>query len=53
VTQEDFSFVGRILHDILFVDVDQALLHWIYAGLGVLVLGGMILVPPRRRQAVG
>jgi hypothetical protein len=53
VTQEDWSFVGRILHDILFVDVDQAVLHWIYAGLGALVVGGMVFVPPRRKRTAG
>jgi len=48
-TREQWSFVGRLLHDILFVEVDQDLLHRIYIGLGVLVLGGLLLVPPRRR----
>ncbi|MDA1264864.1 MAG: DUF2784 domain-containing protein [Planctomycetota bacterium] len=46
---EDYSFVGRLLHDILFVDVDQSVLHWIYAGVGLLVLAGLFLVPPHRR----
>ena len=35
---------------LLFVDdVDQVVLHWIYAGVGLFVLAGIILVPPRRR----
>ena len=49
-TREQWSFVGRLLHDILFVEVDQDLLHGIYIGLGVLVLAGLVFVPPRRRR---
>ena len=47
----DYSFVGRLLHDLLFVDVELVVLHWIYAGVGLLVLAGIVLVPPRRRPA--
>ena len=49
-TTTDYSFIGRLLHELLFVDdVDQVVLHWIYAGVGLFVLAGIILVPPRRR----
>ena len=46
---DDYSFIGRLLHDLLFVEVDQSLLHWIYGGVGLFVLAGIVLVPPRRR----
>lgn len=45
------SFVGQVLHDVLFVDVDQALLNGIYLGFFALVVLTLVLVPPRRRGA--
>lgn len=49
-TPEDRSFVGRLLHDLVFVRVDQDLLHALYLGAAVLVLVGLFLVPPRWRK---
>ena len=43
--------MGQVLHDILFVDVDQALLNGIYLGFFALVVLTLVLVPPRRRGA--
>ena len=44
---EEASFVGRLLHDWLFVEVDLATLQRIYIAFGVLVLLGLFAVPPR------
>ncbi len=49
--REDMSFVGRLLHNILFVDVDQRVLHGIYLGLAALLVVGVVLVPPRWRTS--
>lgn len=46
---EQASFVGRWLHELLFVDLDFRLLTWIYVGFGALVLATLFLVPPRWR----
>ena len=46
----DISFVGRMLHEILFVEVDQSILNGIYIAVGVLVLAGWLFVPPRRQD---
>ena len=45
------SFVGRILRSVLFVDVPQWALNASYVVFGVIVLGTLFLVPPRRRGA--
>ena len=44
---EEASFVGRLLHDWLFVEVELATLQQIYIAFGVLVLLGLFAVPPR------
>ncbi|MCH2104281.1 MAG: DUF2784 domain-containing protein [Planctomycetes bacterium] len=44
---EEASFVGRLLHDWLFVEVDLDTLQRIYIAFGVLVLLGLFAVPPR------
>ena len=46
---EEASFVGRLLHDWLFVEVELATLQQIYIAFGVLVLLGLFAVPPRLR----
>jgi hypothetical protein len=45
------TFVGRFLDAILFYDVEQWILNWCYIGFAVLVLGTLLLVPPRRLRA--
>jgi len=47
---EEASFVGRLLHDWLFVDVDLATLQKIYIAFGVLVALGLFTVPPRFKR---
>ncbi len=44
---EEASFVARILHDWLFVDVELAVLQRIYIAFGALVLLGLFAVRPR------
>ena len=47
------TFIGRFLDSVLFYDVDPKILNWAYIGFAVLVLGTLILVPPRRRRPGG
>jgi hypothetical protein len=44
---EDVSFIGRLLHDLLFLDVPQATLDRYYIGFGVVVLLVTVFAPPR------
>jgi len=46
---EEASFVARILHDWLFVDVELVVLQRVYMAFGALVLLGLIAVRPRFR----
>lgn len=46
---ENISFVARLLHDLLFVEVPQPVLDKVYIGVGVLVLISLIVAPPRLR----
>jgi hypothetical protein len=50
---EEGSFVGRLAHDLLFVDVPQATLNVIYIAFAALVVGTLIGCPPRRRAPGG
>jgi hypothetical protein len=43
------SFVGQLLHDILFVDMDQGVLNGIYLAFFAVVLACLVGAPPRRR----
>ncbi|MDF1798543.1 MAG: DUF2784 domain-containing protein [Planctomycetota bacterium] len=47
-TADEVSFIGGLLHDILFLDVPQATLDRYYLGFGVVVLLVTIFAPPRR-----
>ena len=47
---EEASFVGRLLHDWLFIDVELATLQRIYLAFGALVLVGIFAVRPRFRR---
>ena len=47
---QEGTFVGRLAHDVLFVDVPQATLNWIYVGFAALVVATWIAVRPRRRS---
>ena len=44
---EEASFIARILHDWLFVDVELVVLQRIYIAFGALVLLGLFAVRPR------
>ncbi len=44
----DRSFVGRLLHDLLFVDASATTLQALYFAFGVLVLVVTVAVPPAR-----
>ncbi len=43
------SFVGRLLHEWLFVDLPMDSLTWIYVGFGLLVVAATWFVPPQWR----
>ena len=49
-TVDDATFVGRLLHSILFVEVPQWALNICYVVFGLIVVGTLFLVPPRRRR---
>jgi hypothetical protein len=44
---EEGTFLGRLLHDILFVEWSQERLNFCYYGFAALVLGTLICVRPR------
>ena len=48
----DYSFIGRLFHDILFVEMPQEDLHRIYFAFGALVLIATLFVRPRFRRSV-
>ena len=50
---EDFSFVGRLVHDVLFIDLPSAAFPIMYGGFAALVLATLLIVPPRWRAASG
>lgn len=48
--KDEWSFVGRLLHDILFVDMPQDELDVYYLVFGGVVLAATLFVPPRLRR---
>jgi Protein of Unknown function (DUF2784) len=44
------SFLGRLLDKVMFVDVEPAVLTWIYVGFALLVLMTLVVAPPRWRK---
>ena len=44
---EEGSFVGRLLHYVIFYDVDSSILEWIHIAVAVLVSATLVLIPPR------
>ena len=50
-TVEEASFVGRLLHEALFVEVPQDVLNKSYVVFGALVVLSWLLFPPRRRRS--
>jgi hypothetical protein len=47
--EEDISFVGRLIRELLYYDFPGWFFTALYIGFGVLVIGTLILFPPRRR----
>jgi hypothetical protein len=45
------TFIGRIFHNILFYDVPAWILNACYIGFALLVLGTLVLIPPRFRKS--
>ena len=46
-TVRDGSFVGRVAHDLLFIEATPAMFQLLYCGFGGLVLLTLLLIPPR------
>ncbi|HED66883.1 MAG TPA: DUF2784 family protein [Planctomycetes bacterium] len=46
--EEEFSFVGRMLHEILFTEISQTVLDRVYLALFLLTVAMLFLLPPRR-----
>ena len=44
------SFVGRLLHDLIFVDWPSWMIDTLHIGFALLVLGTFFVAPPRRRR---
>jgi hypothetical protein len=44
------SFIGRLLHDLIFVDWPAWVINCLHIVFALVVLGTFVLVPPRRRQ---
>lgn len=45
---EEATFLGRLIHELLFVDLAPRVLTALYVGFAALCLGTLWLVPPRR-----
>lgn len=50
---EEISFIGRLLREILFVDVPQETLNLVYVVFALLVLATFVWIPPRRPRKHG
>jgi hypothetical protein len=44
------SFLGRLLHELIFVDLPPAVITALHITFALLVLGTFVLAPPRRRK---
>lgn len=49
---DERSFIGRWLHDLVFVDASPTVLTYCYAGFLLLVVLSWVFVPPRRPKVV-
>ena len=45
----EISFVGRLIRNIIFVELPDWGFTVMYVGFGVLILGIFVLIPPRKR----
>jgi hypothetical protein len=41
------TFMGRLFHDLLFVDLPHSAFTWIHVGFAVIVLATFVLYPPK------
>ena len=41
------SFIGRMMHNVLFVDCPESAFTWLHVGFALLVAATLFLVPPR------
>ena len=46
------SFMGRLVHDLLYVDVDPGILRVVHIAFAVLVVLTLIFVPPRLKKGL-
>ena len=44
------TFMGRLFHDLIFLDLPSHYFFWMHVGFAVLVIGTFLLIPPRRPQ---
>jgi Protein of Unknown function (DUF2784) len=48
---EGESFVGRLLHNLIFVDLPLWVIDYLHMAFALVVLGTFVLAPPRRRRS--
>lgn len=48
--EEDISFLGRLIRELLFYDFPGWFFTTLYIGFGVLVIGTLVVLPPRKRR---
>jgi len=51
--EQDISFVGRLIRDLIFVDLPSWAFTAMYVGFGLLVLAIMLFVKPEKRKREG
>jgi len=51
-TNTDVTFVGRLIHSVLFWDFPPLFFTWLYIGFGILVLLTFIFIPPRKPKCI-
>ena len=49
---QEGTFLGRMAHDLLFVEIPMETLTVIYVGFALLVLATLVVVPPRRKASL-
>ena len=49
-TEEDITFVGRIIRNIIFYDFPDWVFTLMYVGFGVMVIATFVFIPPRRNS---
>lgn len=44
------SFIGKLMHDILFIDLPEWAFRYLHLGFAALVIGSIFLIPPRWKK---